>query len=487
MLPPDYYSQAPQSIIDEAEELELEIIRLTAESVKKTSEQTDDEMMRKIALAGTLIVMGVAHKKIAKMEKDFHHLLRKTLKISHSNDKKLYRLAGKEIPSLKGTGLVKSLKKIEKERPIRKVGKKLGVRHRGRVVPLNKYIYSSAKYAQTGTEALRKATASLGKNGIVSLYGIGSGARNFASSIRTTISNRLRDVAHMVTDWNVEYTDHDLMVLTAHSGARPTHKVWQGKIVSRKGTPGYLTLDDIGYGEVTGFHGINCRHDWNPYFGFNPWTEEELADIDPPDVTIDGKTYTYYEVTQVQRRMEREIRQVKQEISAANGIGDRTIASRKTKQLKKKKEEYKEFSKQAGVSTFPWKLGKIDIKKAVDPIVEELDLSSSDDEIRAWIRKHPKIFNVQKFEEHIKGHKRYNGKKSYLIISEDEARALIDLHAGNGQLRRYKNGEWMKKEFIINNDIIGVYLDRTGSEHMTNKFMIIYNNKGGVHIVPTRR
>ena len=58
----------------------------------------------------------------------------------------------------------------------------------------------------------------------------------------------------------------DLMELTAHSGARPSHMSWQGKIVSRSGKKGYLSLDDIGYGTATGFKGVNCRHDWYPYY-----------------------------------------------------------------------------------------------------------------------------------------------------------------------------------------------------------------------------
>ena len=70
----------------------------------------------------------------------------------------------------------------------------------------------------------------------------------------------------------------DLMELTAHSGARPEHATWQGKIVSLSGKTGYLSLDDIGYGEVTGFKGVNCRHDWRPYYrgSSRTYTDKEL-------------------------------------------------------------------------------------------------------------------------------------------------------------------------------------------------------------------
>ncbi len=58
----------------------------------------------------------------------------------------------------------------------------------------------------------------------------------------------------------------DLMEITAHAGARPSHAAWQGKLVSLSGRTGYLSLRDIGYNTGPGFKGWNCRHDWFPFF-----------------------------------------------------------------------------------------------------------------------------------------------------------------------------------------------------------------------------
>ena len=118
----------------------------------------------------------------------------------------------------------------------------------------------------------------------------------------------------------------DLMELTAHEGARPSHAEWQGQIVSLSGQPGYLSLEDIGYGDVTGFKGANCRHDWNPWFEGMPrtWTPEALAKLNEPKYEWDGKKLTQYEASQIQRYNERQIRKWKRIYAAQKAAGQDT-------------------------------------------------------------------------------------------------------------------------------------------------------------------
>lgn len=113
----------------------------------------------------------------------------------------------------------------------------------------------------------------------------------------------------------------DLMELTAHSGARPTHIEWQGKIVSRSGKEGYLSLSDIGYGEATGFKGVNCRHDWRPYYegSTRTYTDKELDEMANETVTYDGQKLSKYDAQQTQRKLERQIRQDKKDIAGLQG------------------------------------------------------------------------------------------------------------------------------------------------------------------------
>lgn len=116
--------------------------------------------------------------------------------------------------------------------------------------------------------------------------------------------------------------DWDLMELTAHAGARPSHAKWQGQIVSLSGEAGYLSLADIGYGEAGGFKGVNCRHDWMPFDKNSPrtYTQDMLDEYNNAKVTYDGKEIPLYEATQMQRKMERQIRSDKKNAAGLQGI-----------------------------------------------------------------------------------------------------------------------------------------------------------------------
>nr|DAK63882.1 MAG TPA: minor capsid protein [Caudoviricetes sp.] len=109
--------------------------------------------------------------------------------------------------------------------------------------------------------------------------------------VGTAISQLTGEISLM----NAEDMGQDLMEISAHIRARPSHAEWQGKIVSLSGeNPKYLSLEDIGYGEVTGFKGVNCRHDWYPFFegiSSRVYDDEELEDFDPEPFEYEGKEY----------------------------------------------------------------------------------------------------------------------------------------------------------------------------------------------------
>ena len=117
--------------------------------------------------------------------------------------------------------------------------------------------------------------------------------------------------------------DCDLMEITAHAGARPSHAAWQGKIVSLSGRDGYLSLSDIGYGTGAGFKGWNCRHDWYPYFegSARMYSDQELAALEEKNFEFpDGSMHTQYEAEQYQRSLERRIRETKRVLAAKDEL-----------------------------------------------------------------------------------------------------------------------------------------------------------------------
>ncbi len=157
----------------------------------------------------------------------------------------------------------------------------------------------------------------------------------------------------------------DLMEITAHEGARPKHELWQGKIVSLSGRKGYLSLTDIGYNKVDGFKGINCRHDWFPFFegiSERAYTDKELKELNNQTVRYNGEDIKIYDARQMQRKMETDIREIKRELAGYTGIltsnptiNRELIEETKSKfalksvELKQKESILKDFSEQTGL------------------------------------------------------------------------------------------------------------------------------------------
>lgn len=146
--------------------------------------------------------------------------------------------------------------------------------------------------------------------------------RSIESAVRTNIITSVNQTCGKLQELRADEMGWDLMELTAHGGARPEHAEWQGKIVSRSGQKGYLSLDDIGYGTVTGFKGVNCRHDWMPYYkgSTRTYTDKELEEMANETVSYNGQKISKYDASQIQRKIERQIRQDKKDIAGLQGI-----------------------------------------------------------------------------------------------------------------------------------------------------------------------
>jgi hypothetical protein len=123
-----------------------------------------------------------------------------------------------------------------------------------------------------------------------------------ARAVRTGISQTSAKIQlARMDEFNV-----DLVIVSAHLGARPDHHVWQGKIYSRNGGgeyPDFVT--STGYGTVTGLCGANCRHHFSPWFEGqgNPFEQYDSKENQKP-----------YELEQRQRTLERRIRNTKREV-----------------------------------------------------------------------------------------------------------------------------------------------------------------------------
>lgn len=120
-------------------------------------------------------------------------------------------------------------------------------------------------------------------------------------------------------------------------------------IVSLSGKEGYLSLRDIGYGSADGFMGVNCRHNWYPYFeGASKkfWNDDLLREVSP--FRYQGKDYDEYTAYQRLRNLDKSIRKHERKANLYKAVGDEeaeTIENIKKQRLKQEKSNFQKVVK----------------------------------------------------------------------------------------------------------------------------------------------
>lgn len=211
-------------------------------------------------------------------------------------------------------------------------------------------------------EAIRRGVKELADSGL-RIVDYESGHQDQIDvAARRAVMTGVNQICSRYTEQSAEWLETQYFEVSAHAGARDkpgpspwsSHKAWQGKVYSTRIGDIYPSIYDVcGLGAVDGLEGANCRHKrsvWVEGVSERTYTDEQLAHIDDGlGCTFDGKTYTAYEATQMQRKIERTIRKVKREKNAYKAAGldeDATAANIRLNRLNAK---YKQFSKAAGL------------------------------------------------------------------------------------------------------------------------------------------
>lgn len=214
---------------------------------------------------------------------------------------------------------------------------------------------------QSYNVAIRDATKMLTDSGL-QYVDYESGWHNRVDvAARRAVMTGVTQLSRQYTEQTATLMDTPYREVTAHRGARDgegktpwaSHKKWQGRVYSVRTGDIYPSIYEVcGLDEVDGLCGANCRHMyhiWIEGVSERTYTDEELENIDPPPFEFDGKQYTFYEATQKQRQVEASLRKVKRELIAAKGRGDDEEYTTKAVRYRRLNEEYKAFSKAAGL------------------------------------------------------------------------------------------------------------------------------------------
>lgn len=176
---------------------------------------------------------------------------------------------------------------------------------------------------ETAERALHAAVRQLERDGVrIVQYVDAGGNATVANRADVAVRRHVRtqiaqDGARMTADAMDRY-GVQLVEVSSHPNARPTHASWQGQVYGWRGT---VTVDGrtydgleaaTGYGSVDGLLGANCRHSFGPYLP----GAKRAYERDPKHASgLPGEQV--YALEQRQRAGERAIREAKRELSGA--------------------------------------------------------------------------------------------------------------------------------------------------------------------------
>lgn len=199
--------------------------------------------------------------------------------------------------------------------------------------------------------AIRQATKNLADMG-VRVIDYESGAHtSLEAAVRRNIMGGLGLMQEQISQQNHDEMGADGWEISAHSASAPDHEPIQGK---QYGDEEFKRLN----GSLKRRIGtLNCGHAVFPIIlgvsqpQYTPEELEAMRQANARGVTVEGRHYSLYEATQMQRKMERGIRKQKKRILVDKATGDEEKLRIDQTKLRMQNANYKKFSDAAGLRT----------------------------------------------------------------------------------------------------------------------------------------
>lgn len=176
--------------------------------------------------------------------------------------------------------------------------------------------------------------------------------RRIDSSVRQNILTGMREINIGVQEQVGEELGANGIEISAHSPCAEDHLDIQGQQYSKK------EFEELNSELKRPIGELNCTHFiFSIILGVNQpsYTKKMLKDMREDSlskVEYEGKTYTKYQATQVQRKLETEIRRQKDRQIIARASGDKQEIASAQKKISQLTDKYNDFSKKANLDTY---------------------------------------------------------------------------------------------------------------------------------------
>lgn len=229
------------------------------------------------------------------------------------------------------------------------------------VEALDKAFLEVLSGSKSYNDAIYDTYKELAKNGIKLTDSIGRNVQ-IETAVERNLRMGLQNTADRISSSLFNELECDGYEVSAHSGARPTHAVAQGKQYA-------LTREDakkygVGYwydtvaGEPIAdlWNDYNCRHSYFPIIlgvSSSNYSKKELEEMNSKTVKYKGQEMTLYEALQRQHYLESKIRNTKRALESLGNNQDSNVLKVKEsleKSLTNYRNKYRDFNNATGLS-----------------------------------------------------------------------------------------------------------------------------------------
>lgn len=468
MLSPEYLDNIPDSVVQLFQEVEDDILRDMARRISKMDGLTDTASYQAWRLEQTQLIRKEIVTRLSQMTGKTQAEIRKILQEAGTeallSDDAIYAAAGFSPGSINDNPALLNLLNAGYQQTSGTFQNITATTANTATQQFERALDRAWLQVSSGAfdyqTVLRRTVDALAKEGIKAILYPSGHSDTLEVATRRALLTGVNQTAAKLQIARMDEMECDLVEVTAHSGARPSHAAWQGKIYSRSGKSSkYPPFSATGYGTGPGLCGWNCRHNFYPYWeGLSRpnYTQEDLDRMNRKEFTYNGKAMTRYEASQYQRSLERNIRAYKRQYLAEEAAGvDTTRTSVKLAQWRAKQKDFldKTGLREDNIRHRVAGFGHSQASKAVAQ-AKRIEKQKKDDIIKEEIRKAGGL--AQKAEIHLSprkidvdslgfDNKHINEERNH-GVSEQQARewirkSKISATVWNGKYERYYGEE----------------------------------------------
>ena len=341
MLPPEYFTNKEDRLLELCRQLEDFILKDTTRRLLSAGEMTAtaDRLIWKLKQMGES--QAAIEQKLQKMtgltRKELRSLLQDAVLTSWEDDKATLGQLGIELSNpLKNAAVIRVMDAEYKKSLGELTNLTRTTMKQSQIDLIN--MLDVAAGVQSYSAAVCDILDRYAGKGIEVSYPTGA-KRTLESAVRMVVVTSMNQTAAQITNQYIVEGGVEYVLVSAHPNARTgskgqpafsSHMDWQGlpyKIVgSEPGFPnleektGYRIDSKTGQGTVThitALHGVNCRHGHRPWAKElkNPWRDSEGNLLDGNGNRLDDETVKKnYQLSQKQRAMERSLRAWKRKL-----------------------------------------------------------------------------------------------------------------------------------------------------------------------------